>query len=117
GGIHVRAGSERVRILENVIAGGGGNGVTLGGDLDPVAAPPGAPGIDITVGSAGGFVAVVQDEQGRPLAGVDVYLEAKTIASDRSDAQGLASVKVAPGTYALSVSPRFRVVRILEARD
>ena len=35
GGIHVRAGSERVRILENTIIGGAGNGVTLGGDLDP----------------------------------------------------------------------------------
>jgi hypothetical protein len=38
GGIHVRAGSERVRILENTIVGGAGNGVTLGGDIDP--APP-----------------------------------------------------------------------------
>jgi hypothetical protein len=38
GGIHVRAGSERVRILENTIVGGEGNGITLGGDLDP--APP-----------------------------------------------------------------------------
>ncbi len=36
GGIHVRAGSERVRILENRIVGGAGNGITLGGDLDPV---------------------------------------------------------------------------------
>lgn len=35
GGIHVRAGSERVRILENVVVGGAGNGITLGGDIDP----------------------------------------------------------------------------------
>ena len=35
GGIHVRAGSERVRILENAIVGGAGNGITLGGDIDP----------------------------------------------------------------------------------
>ena len=40
GGIHVRAGSERVRMLENVIVGGGGNGITLGGDLEPADVPP-----------------------------------------------------------------------------
>ena len=131
GGIHVRAGSERVRILENQIAGGAGNGVTLGGDLDAADAPPRPtpepPGVavdvdiaapaSVNVTSSGQFLALVQDEQGRPLADVDVYLEAEAASADRTDTQGMASVKAQPGNYTLDVSPQYRVVRVTEARD
>ncbi|MBT8768517.1 hypothetical protein [Metapseudomonas boanensis] len=131
GGIHVRAGSERVRILENTVVGGSGNGITLGGDLDPVDAPPSPetptilaaanvntpPPANVNVTSNGQFLALVQDEQGKPLSGVDVYLEDTTVATDRSDAQGMASIKTAPGVYTLDVSPQYRVLRITEARD
>ncbi|MFC4863336.1 hypothetical protein ACS8MQ_19570 [Pseudomonas sp. MAHUQ-62] len=123
GGIHVRAGSERVRILENRIVGGGGNGITLGGDLDPdESSTPGeptepAPAPSVNVTSDGPFLALVQDEQGKPLADVDLYLESATLASDRSDEQGMASIKTAPGRYGLDVSPRYQVLRIAEARD
>jgi hypothetical protein len=128
GGIHVRGGSERVRILENHIAGGAGNGVTLGGDLDPAEAPASglsnSANVDIAaapaavnVTSNGQFLALVQDEQGKPLPDVDVYLEADGIATDRSDTQGMASIKTAPGTYTVDVSPQYRVQRITEARD
>lgn len=47
----------------------------------------------------------------------DRYLEDATVATDRSDAQGMASIKTAPGTYRLDVSPQFQVLRITEARD
>lgn len=134
GGIHVRAGSERVRILENHIAGGAGNGITLGGDLDPADAPPppppsepprvtavddraAAPAAAVNVTSSGQFLALVQDEQGRPLPDVDLYLEAEEVATDRSDVQGMASVKTAPGRYTLDVSPPYQVLRVTEARD
>ncbi len=121
GGIHVRAGSERVHILENHIVGGAGNGITLGGDLDPVAPNAGdgdfsaAPAVNVTAN--GRFVALVQDEKGVPLPDTDVYLEAQAVATDRSDAQGMASIKTAPGRYALHVSPPYRVLRVTEARD
>ncbi|RPI42696.1 MAG: hypothetical protein EHM59_17235, partial [Betaproteobacteria bacterium] len=141
GGIHVRAGSERVRVLENTIVGGGGNGIALGGDLDPAETPsergPGIrtdlprgrdtlsaptraeaevrPAVNVT--SSGQFLALVQDETGKPLADVDVYLAAESIASDRSDVQGMASIKAAPGAYSLEVSPAYRIVRVSEARD
>jgi hypothetical protein len=137
GGIHVRAGSERVRILENVIVGGGGNGVTLGGDLDPVEAPPvrtrltratladvAAPGatpapepVAVTVNESGQFLAVVADEAGKPVPDVDIYLEGATAAADRTDTQGMASIKAAPGPYTLDVAPAYRVVRVTEARE
>ena len=52
----------------------------------------------------------------RALPDVDV-LEADAAATDRSDAQGMASVKTAPGSYTLDVSAQYRVVRVTEARD
>ncbi|NHZ80802.1 hypothetical protein F2P44_16195 [Massilia sp. CCM 8695] len=126
GGIHVRAGSERVRMRENRIAGGAGNGMTLGGDLPaddgplqlaadadaPVAASP-----VVNVTANGRLLALVQDEQGKPLAGVDLGLEASNSAFDRSDAQGLVSIKAAPGSYKLKVTPQYRVLSITESRD
>lgn len=138
GGIHVRPGSERVRILENRIVGGAGNGITLGGDLDPpppvtLLVPPrisstatlagslatrAAAAAAVNVTTSGQFLALVQDEAGKPVADVDVYLDADTTtAADRSDAQGMASIKTAPGAYTLDVSPQYQVLRVAEARD
>lgn len=123
GGIHVRPGSERVRILENRVIGGAGNGITLGGDLDPAPSPApvtptrAAPVAAVNVTTSGQFLALVQDEAGKPVGNVDVYLEAATTATDRSDAQGMASIKTAPGAYTLDVSPQFQVLRVAEARD
>jgi hypothetical protein len=121
GGIHIMHGSERVRLLENRIVGGAGNGVVLGGDIDPppppppVEAPASTPTVNVT--ESGQLAALVQDEAGKEVADVDVYLEAKETATDRSDARGMTSMKAAPGAYALSVSPQYRVTRLAEARD
>ena len=139
GGIHVRPGSERVRILENVIIGGAGNGVTLGGDLEPPEAPapprlsastslsavaPRAAAaaeesqpVAVTVGQNGQFLALVEDEAGRPVAGVDVFLEGRVAGSDRTDAQGMASIKAAPGPATVDVAPPYRIVRVTETRE
>jgi hypothetical protein len=43
GGIQIGSGSERVKILENTITGGAGNGITLGSDLDIADVPPQEP--------------------------------------------------------------------------
>ena len=59
----------------------------------------------------------MQGEAGRPLAGVDVYLEAKVVATDRSDERGMVSIKALPGTYVLASHPTFRIVRVVEGRD
>jgi hypothetical protein len=136
GGIHLRAGCERVRLLENHIVGGAGNGITLGGDLDPAAAAPAprpvgrdtavaaaasAQAVAVNIDASGQFLALVQNEAGAPQASVDVYLEASTAdastATDRSDGDGLASVKAKPGRYLLDVAPKFSIVRVTETRD
>ncbi|HPO19119.1 MAG TPA: hypothetical protein PLO07_07985, partial [Rubrivivax sp.] len=177
GGIHLRAGCERVRLLENKVIGGAGNGITLGGDLDP---PPPAPEpqpqpqpgltvatpavtvasvntaslsasaasslrvptaasvasaasrlsanaatsdqpVAVVVDASGQFLALVLNEAGAAQADVDVYLEASSAdagtASDRSDKDGLASIKTAPGRCLLDVSPQWRIVRVAETRD
>jgi hypothetical protein len=126
GGIHVRAGSERVRILENRIAGGAGNGITLGGDIDPPEGPSIPIGLDtrsaapppplVRLGSAP-FVARMEDEAGQPLTGVDLFLEADSAGGDRSDAMGMVSVKMAPGSYRATVAPPYGIARIADARD
>lgn len=126
GGIHVRAGSERVRILENHIAGGRGNGITLGGDLagDAAPAPPdpdtppfdgAAPVLDHPGGAP--MVALLRDGANRPLPDVDLFAEAGHVWGDRSDAQGLASIKAPQGRYVLAVAPPHRIVRMEETRD
>jgi hypothetical protein len=132
GGIHVRAGCERVRILENKIVGGAGNGITLGGDLDPViltrepaprlelranAAETAETPVAVNVTESEQFLALVQDENGRPVPDVDVYLESAVTAMDRSDAQGMVSIKAARGAYTLAVAPAYRIVKVTEARD
>jgi hypothetical protein len=145
GGIHVRAGSERVRMLENQIVGGAGNGITLGGELDgqtvretdpdksPVAVAVAAEGSDsdtvvvtgskkdklasVTVDDNGQFLALVQDEKGKAVPDLDLYLQAAQVATDRTDAQGMASIKTAPGTYSIEVAPQYQVVQVSEARD
>lgn len=120
GGIHVRPGSERVRLLENRIVGGAGNGIVLGGDIDPAPPPPDTettPPVTVNVTANGRFTSLVQDEDGRALPDVDVYLDADAITSDRSDTRGMASLKAAPGAYRLSVAAQHRIVRVAEARD
>ena len=155
GGIHVRAGSERVRIIENIIVGGAGNGVTLGGDIDPAPGPillaPRPPakitatmslaavntvsaatasrlgaaagdesarkGVPVTVSARGQFLALVQNQSGKPVPDVDLYLEGPITASDRSDLQGMVSIKATPGAYTMDVSPQFEILNVKETRD
>jgi len=125
GGIHLRAGCERVRLLENEIVGGGGNGIVLGGDLDPPPAPNPEPGpaaeqpVAVDVDASAVFRALVQDEAGAPAADVDVYVEPASggPATGRTDANGRLTLKAAPGRNQLMVAPRYRSVRVTVAQE
>lgn len=125
GGIHVRAGSERVRILENHITGGRGNGITLGGDIDPAEAPlpdPDGPpaqadAVEIEHPGEAPLAARLRDANDKPLPGVDLFAHGEGAWADRSDAQGLASIKAPRGRYALTVAPPYRIARIDAGRD
>jgi hypothetical protein len=71
--------------------------------------------VNVLAGSP--FLALLVDEKGAPVRDVDVFLEAQTVATDRSDTEGMVSIKAAPGQQTLSVAPAWRVVRVAESRD
>ncbi|MGZ5130367.1 MAG: DUF6519 domain-containing protein [Caldimonas sp.] len=102
GGIQVRGGSERVRVLENHVVGGAGNGITLGA---AAVAPPPAPPPPTFQMREGTLVGRVIGPDGKPVAGVQITL---TRASDgalrtfTSDAAGRFTGGFGDGTYEVS---------------
>ncbi|HVO08508.1 MAG TPA: DUF6519 domain-containing protein [Burkholderiaceae bacterium] len=120
GGIHLLGSCERVRVLENVVDGGGGHGVTLGGLLPGETLPSGttdgatSPSVTLAQPSMVGYT---QDQNNQPLADIDVFLSAGATpaAQDRSDAQGYFEMKLAQGTYQVSVGPGWRIVELRQS--
>jgi hypothetical protein len=90
GGIHVRNGSERVRILENRIVGGAGNGITLGALTVSIAPPAQQPFEFDLVKST--IIGRVVGPDGNPRPGVPIVFtrtstgEQKTLVSAGADA-------------------------------
>ncbi len=119
GGIHLRGGCERVKLLQNMIHGGAGNGVTLGGLLSAADTEPAtstgpvtavaAPQVSI---EAGQIIVLVQDTSGAPLDQIDVFLDNGAAWTDTTDATGRAQGKVANDTYELSVSPGWKIEKL-----
>ncbi|HUG25732.1 DUF6519 domain-containing protein, partial [Piscinibacter sp.] len=104
GGIHVRGGSERVRILENQVAGGAGNGVTLGSA--PIVVPPPAPPVTEFRFEKGTINGQVIGPGGMPLPGVQITMTRTadgaqhTMTSDSPGGKFVTGVD--PGTYRFS---------------
>lgn len=104
GGIQVGGGSERVKVLDNTIVGGAGNGITLGA---AAALPPPARAhtFEVTDGDAR-VAGTVFDPDGRPLAGVQVTLTPQGNGSSPqpqlSDANGRVTFSLARGSYAVA---------------
>jgi hypothetical protein len=71
GGIQLGGGSERVRVLENTVAGGAGNGITLGAPLQP---PPPEPEHVFTLDQEAGGAVRVLGPDGNPRANVQITL-------------------------------------------
>ncbi|WBR99991.1 hypothetical protein OU994_16845 [Pseudoduganella sp. SL102] len=120
GGIHLRVGCERVRLLENEITGGAGDGIVLGGDLDPPPppnpepVPDDDPPVAVDAGERGQFRGLVQDEAGTALAGVAVYV-GPTVDEARmapSGTNGRVGIMTTPGPNLLAVAPSFRIVSV-----
>jgi len=103
GGIQLGGGSERVKVLDNTVVGGAGNGITLGA----VAAVTGGPprpvfSFEMTDPDAR-VIGIVIGPDGKPLAGVQVTLTpldgGSTPQPDVSDADGQVTFGLAKGTY------------------
>lgn len=102
-GIQVRGGSERVRILENQVIGGAGNGITLGAVAAFTATPmPVTPGFDFREGR---LVGMVIGPDGKPMAGVQITLTRKADGAAQtytSASNGSFVTAMNSGTYAVS---------------
>lgn len=105
GGIQLGGGSERVKVLENTVVGGAGNGITLGIGAMEVPAPE-EPAedflFDMTSPDAR-VVALVRGSDGAPMAGVQVNLTntgtGPSPAAQVTDATGVAHFGIARGIY------------------
>lgn len=121
GGIQVGSGSERIKILENRIQGGAGNGITLGSDLDlgnlgpGEGAPPGhvtpAPKLINRQAEIWGSVSL----NGQPLVGIALVFEpqdgtesSKTI----TGAHGVFLLRANSDDYRVWTTSGYRVARI-----
>lgn len=84
GGIQVRGGSERVRILENRVAGGAGHGITLGATVRVVTPPaPPAPTFEVRTGDARVRGRVLGPD-GKPMPGVQITVRRQSDGSQRT---------------------------------
>ncbi len=101
-GIQVRGGSERVRILENQVIGGAGNGITLGAVLAFTPAPlPVTQSFDFREGR---LIGMVIGPDGKGMAGVQITLTRKADGAAKtytSDANGRFVTAMGSGTYAV----------------
>lgn len=105
GGIQLRGGCERVRVLENRVAGGAGHGITLG--ALPPAAPPAPPPPTFVVRTVDCHVrGRVIGPDGKPAPGVQVTLTRKEDGSQRtalsSSPDGDFDVVLSRGEYAVT---------------
>jgi hypothetical protein len=102
GGIQLRGGSERVRVLENHVVGGAGNGITLG--AASVVPPPPAPPPRFAMREAKLLGRVIAPD-GKPMAGVQITLTRLSDGAFRtftSVASGAFSGGLGDGTYEVS---------------
>ncbi len=116
GGIQIAAGSERVKVLENQINGGAGNGVTLGGTVERLTDEPDGEDepehvIEATGGSIQGYAVV--GETGRSGIGLSFSRDDGTTVRATSGGGGFYIASAEPGRYAVSVTtPGLRIASI-----
>jgi len=99
GGIQLGGGCERVRLLENTVAGGAGNGVTLG--VAPPAPSP-EPESLFTLPREAGIQGIVLGPDGKPRAGVQITLTNTASNNSQvfvSDADGRFQTGSNPATF------------------
>lgn len=102
GGIQLGGGSERVRVLENTVVGGAGNGITLGA-LSAVVPPPAEVFTFEMSDREAKLLGTVFGPDGKPLAGVQVTLTPQGAGSTPppqiSNAAGEFSLGLLQGVY------------------
>ena len=118
GGIQILGGSERVKVLENQILGGAGNGITLGGSLEASSPGPEKPSeseftIEHRQDMINGWV------EGTSVKGVVIHFErtdGATLNVTTGDNGGF-SLAAGPGKYRVSVGPGYKIESIEVIED
>ncbi|MEO7232692.1 MAG: DUF6519 domain-containing protein [Polaromonas sp.] len=101
GGIQLGGGCERVRVLENTVVGGAGNGITLGASIQP---PQPEPEHVFTLPRESGVNGLVLGPDGKPRAGVQITL------TDTATNNTRVLLSEADGTFLFGSNPAtFRV--------
>jgi hypothetical protein len=121
GGIQIAAASDRVKVLDNIIKGGAGNGILLGGNVQPPSRPieiavP-APTIESTGDRIQGFVLRAD---GTGVAGIGMSFTRKdgNVQAVMTGSGGFFTAPATPGVYAVGLaSPDFTVAKIAAADD
>lgn len=104
GGIQLGGGSERVRVIENVIIGGAGNGITLGDGFEVPPDPPPPPFIDIHEAR---ILGIVVDAGRRVVAGAKVILTSQQggkVSNKTTDSKGKFEFGLSKGKYNVAVT-------------
>jgi hypothetical protein len=116
GGIQIAAGSERVKVLDNIIKGGAGNGILLGGDVQlppgqiEIAPPP--PSIESTGDRIQGFL-LKPDGTGTPGIAMSFTRKDGNVQTVMSGSGGFFTTPATPDVYAVGLaSPNFTISSI-----
>jgi hypothetical protein len=113
GGIQLGGGCERVRVLENTVVGGAGNGVTLGASPQPAAT---VPDHTFVLRQEARFTGLVLGPDGKPRAGMQITLtDTSTNRSDVfvTDANGSFQSGSNPATFRVTEGePGFSIDKI-----
>src|SRR5262249_39868821 len=115
GGVQIAAGSERIKVLDNVIFGGAGNGVTLGGSVQPDR-PIGTGQTQQTIESIGDRIkGFLLQSDGTGLVGVTLSFTRKdgNVRTAISGSSGFFQTQAEPSQYSVSLlSPGFQIKTI-----
>lgn len=127
GGIQVGSGSERLALVENVVNGGAGNGITLGSDLEAGDIPGGEvpPAKEFQIEARQGLIwgGVFLGDQGQ--SGVTVLLTRTTALSSAgaepvsavTDASGTFLAKTGDGVFTVSIASRALTITAVEPTE
>lgn len=122
GGIQIAGSSERVKVLENAIHGGAGNGITLGSsiDLEELFGQGGEEDQGFEIASTGDMRGLVVDEAGKPVAGFQLsFTDAAGVStSTLTSATGTFREPLATGHYQVTeASPAWAIKSVENVSD
>jgi hypothetical protein len=122
GGIHIAAGSERIKVLDNDILGGAGNGILLGGSLpEPVILLAAGPGeTQHIIEGTGEKIQGTVVQGGVGAAGIGLVftnIDTGLVRNAVSGSGGFFSVRTPPGRFEVAVSTPGLEIESIEVTD